>query len=89
MFWKIVNSCEPEDLLLDLLTQGRHNDRNSTLYLNPENSRKIGKFSFANQMNNIIEILGDNWLDLNLEMMKKTLKIVIKNNIPAKCDHII
>ena len=89
MFWKIVNSCEPEDLLLDLLTQGRHNDRNSTFYLNPENSRKIGKFSFANRLNNIIEMLGDNWLDLNLEMVKKTLKIVIKNNIPAKCDHII
>ena len=30
-------------------------------------------------MNNIKEMLGDNWLDLNLDMMKNTLKIVIKN----------
>ena len=49
----------------------------------------IGKFSFANRLNNITEMLGDNWLDLYVGIMKKTLKFLIKNNIPAKCDDVI
>ena len=89
MFWRIVNNCEPEDLLLDLLNQGCHNERNSFFYLHPENSEKIGRFSFANRLNNILELLDDKWLDQSVETMKKTLKVVIQNNIPAKCNPFI
>lgn len=86
MFWRIINNCEPEELLFDLLNQGRHNSRNSTFYLQTENSERIGRFSFANRLNNIIETLGDNWLDLSEELMKKTVKAVILTSIPAKCN---
>ena len=41
----------------------------------------IRRFSFANRLNNIIETLGDNWLNLSEELMKA----VIMASIPAKC----
>jgi len=27
MFWRIINNCEPQELLMDLLLQGYHNKR--------------------------------------------------------------
>ena len=49
-------------------------------------NKPIKQVSFANRVNNIIETLGDNWLDLSEELKKKTLKAVILTSIPAQCN---
>jgi len=50
------------------------------------NREKVGKFSFANRLNDIIPLLSDVWLDENEKQMKKTLKTIILETVPAKCD---
>jgi len=50
------------------------------------NREKVGKFSFANRLNDIIPLLSDVWLDENEKEMKKTLKTIILETVPAKCD---
>ena len=84
-FWKVINSCEPEYLYLELLNQGIHHECNKTFYLQQNNIGKIGKLSFENRLNNILCLLGDKWLDQGLTAVKKMLIDVIKENIPAKC----
>jgi len=41
---------------------------------------------FANRLNDIIPLLSDVWLDENEKQMKKTLKTIILETVPAKCD---
>jgi len=85
-FWKIINSCAPVELFLDLLNQGKHHNRNSNFYLQQNNHQRVGKFAFANRLNDIVPILGDQWLDQSEYTMKKTVKKIILDKIPAKCD---
>ena len=85
IFWKVINSCEPECLYLELLNQGIHHERNKTFYLQQNNIGKIGKMSLENRLNNILCLLGDKWLDHSLTTVKKMLNDIIKENIPAKC----
>jgi len=85
MFWKIIHSCVPAELHLDLLNQGAHNKRNATFYLHQNNLEAVGKFAFANRLNNIVSILGDRFLDESEFMMKKTVKRTVLEKIPAKC----
>jgi len=47
---------------------------------------RVGKFSFANRLNDIIPLLSDSWLDKSEKQMKKTLKDKILESVPAKCD---
>ena len=60
--------------------------QNSTFYLQPENSGRIARFFVANMLNNIIEIIGDNCLDLSKEVIKKTSKAIILTNIHTNCN---
>jgi hypothetical protein len=85
VFWRVVNSCEPENLFLELLNQGIHHERNKTFYLKQNNIGKIGRLSFENRLNNILGLLGDKWLDQSQTTVKKMLNDIIKENIPAKC----
>jgi hypothetical protein len=85
VFWRVVNSCEPENLFLELLNQGIHHERNKTFYLQQNNIGKIGRLSLENRLNNILSLLGDKWLDQSLTSVKKMLNETIKENIPAKC----
>ena len=85
IFWKVINSCEPECLYLELLNQGIHHERNKTFYLQQNNIGKIGKMALENRLNNILCLLGDKWLDHSLTTVKKMLNDIIKENIPAKC----
>ena len=85
VFWRVINNCEPENLLLELLTQGVHHERNKTFYLQQNNNAKIGRWSFENRLNNILSLLGDTWLDQSQTAVKKMLNNIIKENIPAKC----
>jgi hypothetical protein len=50
------------------------------------NREKVRKFSFANRLNDIIPLLSYVWLDKNEKQMKKTLKTIILETVPAKCD---
>jgi hypothetical protein len=84
IFWKIINNCEPECLFLDLLTQGFHHERQKTFYLKQNNIAEIGRFSFENRLNNVLCLLGDNWLDLSQVSVKRMLNDIILQNIPAK-----
>ena len=47
---------------------------------------RVGKFSFANRLNDIIPLLSDSWLDESEKLMKKTLKTKILDVVPAKWD---
>ena len=40
----------------------------------------------TNEDNDIIPLLSDVWLDENEKQMKKTLKTMILETVPAKCD---
>ena len=51
VFWRVINNCEPENLLLELLTQGVHDERNKTFYLQQNNNAKIGRWSFESRLN--------------------------------------
>jgi hypothetical protein len=84
LFWKIINNCEPECLFLDLLTQGFHHECQKTAYLKQNNIAEIGRFSFENRLNNVLCLLGDNWLGLCQVSVKRILKDIILQNIPAK-----
>ena len=86
MFWRIVNNCEPQELFIDLLLQGSHNKRQKIFHLQQSNMERVGKFSFANRLNDIIPLLSDSWLDESEKLMKKTLKTKILEIVPAKCD---
>jgi hypothetical protein len=85
VFWRVVNSCEPENLFLELLNQGIHHERNKTFYLKQNNIGKIGRLSFENRLNNILGLLGDKWLDQSQTTVKKMLNDIIKENLPAEC----
>jgi len=87
MFWRIINNCEPQELLMDLLLQGSHNRRQKIFHIQQSNTERVGKFSFANRLNDIIPLLSDSWLDESEQQMKKTLKTKILENVPAKCDN--
>jgi hypothetical protein len=84
IFWKIINNCEPECLFLDLLTQGFHYERQKTFFLKQNNIGEIGRFSLENRLNNVLCLLGDNWLDLSQVSVKRMLNDIILQNIPAK-----
>jgi len=86
MFWRIINNCEPQELLMDLLLQGYHNKRQKIFHLQQSNMERVGKFSFTNRLNDIIPLLSDSWLDESEKQMKKTLKTKILEIVPAKCD---
>ena len=86
MFWRIINNCEPQELFMDLLLQGSHNKRQRTFFIQQSNREKVGKFSFANRLNDIVPLLSDVWLDESEKQMKKTLKTMILETVPAKCD---
>jgi len=49
---------------------------------------KVGKFIFANRLNNIVTLLGVVWLDESEKQRKKTVlsKTIILETVPAKCD---
>jgi hypothetical protein len=84
IFWKIINNCEPECLFLDLLTQGFHHEHQKTFFLKQNNIKEIGRFSFENRLNNVLCLLGDNWLDLSQVSVKRMLNDIILQTIPAK-----
>jgi hypothetical protein len=86
MFWRITNNCEPQELLMNLLLQGSHNKQHRIFFIQQSNREKVGKFSFANRLNDIIPLLSDVWLDENEKQMKKTLKTMILETLPVKCD---
>ncbi len=86
MFWRIINNCEPQELLMGLLLQGYHNKRQNIFHLQQSNMERGGKFSFTNRLNDIIPLLSDRWLDESEKQMKKTLKTKILDIFPAKCD---
>ncbi len=71
---------------LDLPLQGSHNKRQQTFLIQQSNKDKVGKFSFANRPNDIVPLLSDAWLDESEKQMKKTLKTLILETVPAKCD---
>ncbi len=77
MFWRIINNCEPQELLMDLLLQGYHNKRQKIFHLQQSNMERVGKFSFTNRLNDIIPLLSD------LSGLNKTKILDI---VPAKCD---
>jgi hypothetical protein len=41
MFWRIINNCEPQELLIDLLLQGYHNKWQKIFHLQQSISTKI------------------------------------------------
>ena len=86
MFWRIINNCEPQELFMDLLLQGSQNNRQQTFFIQQSNREKVGKFSFANRLNDIVPLLGHVWLDVGEKQMKKMLKSTILEIVPAKCD---
>jgi hypothetical protein len=86
MFCRIINNCELQELLIDLLLQGYHNKRQKIFHLQQSNMERVGKFSFTNRLYDIIPLLSDRWLDESEKQMKKTLKTKIMDIVPAKCD---
>jgi len=86
VFWKILNACAPAELFTDFLNQGVHNKRTSCFHLKQNNCGKAGKFALANRLNDILQLLGDKWLDQSESTMKATVKRTVLENIPAKCD---
>ena len=84
LFWRIVNSCEPYDLFMDLITQGQHLSRTSTFHMQLVASSKAGTFSFSNRLNDSLSLMGDKFLDMSEYAMKKTTKNIISSLVPAK-----
>jgi hypothetical protein len=82
MFWRIINNCEPKELLMGLLLQGYHDKQQKIFHLQQSNMERVGKFSFTNRL----PLLSDSWLDESEKQMQKTLKTKILEIIPAKCD---
>jgi len=87
MFWRIINNCEPQELFVDLLLQGSHNKRQQNFFIQQSNRERIGKFCFSNRLNDIVPLLNDVWLDESEKQMKKTLKTLVLETVPAKCDN--
>ncbi len=75
----LTHDCKPDNLLLGLLNQGVHHERNKTFYLQQNNNSKIGRWSFKNRLNNILSLLGDKWLDQSQTGVKKMWKIFQQN----------
>jgi hypothetical protein len=46
----------------------------STKKKKQSNRERVGKFSFSNQLNGIIPLLGDKWLNENEDNTKRILK---------------
>ncbi len=63
IFWRIINNCEPDNMYLDLLTQGSHHKRTQTINMRQNHNGNIGKLAFENKLNNILCLLGLTWLD--------------------------
>jgi predicted secreted acid phosphatase len=84
MFWKIIKNCEPENIFFDLLTQGEHKSRLSHYYFKQSSSSEVRKHAFVNRLNDSIPLLGDTFLDLSEYAMKKFVKKIVIENIPAK-----
>ncbi len=74
MYWRIVNNCEPWELFMDLLLHGSHNKQQKKFHVQQSNTKRVGKFSFANRLNDIIPLLSDSWLDKSESQMKKKSK---------------
>ena len=87
MFWRIINNCEPQELFVDLVLQGSHNKRQQNFFIQQSNRERIGKFCFSNRLNDIVPLLNDVWLDESEKQMKKTLKTLVLETVPAKCDN--
>jgi hypothetical protein len=68
------------------ILQGSHNKQQQTFFIQQSNRKKVGKFSFANRLNDIVPLLSDAWFDESEKQMKKTLKTLILETVPAKCD---
>ncbi len=66
-----IQIFESECLFLNLLTQGFHYEHQKTFYLKQNNIGEIGRFSFENRPNNVLCLLGDNWLDLSQVSVKR------------------
>jgi hypothetical protein len=66
--------------------QGSHNKWQQTFFIQKSNREKVGKFSFANRLNDIVSLLSDAWLNESEKQMKKTLKTLILETVTAKCD---
>jgi hypothetical protein len=86
MFHRIIKNCEPENLYLELLSQGFHHSRKKTFYIQQTNRENVGKLCFENRLNQIICILGDEWLDQSQNIVKSLLHNIIVKKVPAKCD---
>jgi hypothetical protein len=86
MFWRIINNCELQELLIDLLLQGYHNKRQKIFHLQQSNMERVGKFGFTKRLYDIIPLLSDRWLDESEKQVKKTLKTKILDIVPANCD---
>jgi hypothetical protein len=84
MFWKIIKNCEPKNIFFDLLTQGEHKSRLSHYYFKQSSSSEVRKHAFVNRLNDSIPLLGDTFLDLSEYAMKKFVKKIVIENIPAK-----
>jgi hypothetical protein len=56
------------------------------LLIQQSNIEKVGKFRFTNRLNDIIPLLSDVWLNESEKQMKKTIKTMILETVPAKCD---
>jgi hypothetical protein len=84
LFWRIINSCKPYDLFMDLITQGQHLNRLSRFHMQLVATSKAGTFSFANRLNDSLSMMGDTFLDMTEFSMKKTIRNIISSNVPAK-----
>jgi hypothetical protein len=49
-------------------------------------SENVGRLAFANRLNDIVPLLGETWLDQSELTVKKTVKKIILEKIPAKRD---
>jgi hypothetical protein len=76
-----LKSCQA-----DLICSPGISKQMTTLFIQKLNKDKVGKFSFANRLNGNVPLLSDIWLDGNEKQMKKTLKTIILETAPAKCD---
>jgi hypothetical protein len=85
MFHRIMNNCEPENLYLELLSQGFHHSRKKTFYIQQTNRENVGKLSFEKRLNQILCVLGEDWLDQIQNIVKSLLHNIIVEKIQAKC----
>jgi len=58
----------------------------TTFFIQQTNREKVGKVCFANRLNDIVPLLSDAWLNESERQMKKTLKTLILETVPARCD---